>query len=92
MFGTRKIEVDGAAFTDKKATHAALRAAIGSEDYVGSNLDALNDVLTSICKKTRITVKNFNKAEEQLEDYAQALAATLASAASANPYLTVVFE
>ena len=92
MFGVRKIEVDASSFTDKKALHAAMRAAIGSDDYVGSNLDAMNDVLTSICRKTRITVKNFAKAEEQLGDYASAFAAALASAASSNPYLTVVFD
>lgn len=92
MFGVRKIVVDAAAFTDKKAVHAALKEAIGSEDYIGSNLDALHDVLTTICKKTRITVKNFHKAEEQLEDYAKSLASVLAASAAENPYLTVVFE
>ena len=92
MFGARKITVDASRFTDKKATHAALREAIGSEDYIGSNLDALEDVLTSIGKKTRITLKNFNKAEEQIGDYAESLALVLASSAAANPNLTVVFE
>ena len=92
MFGVRKITVDASDFTDKKATHAALRKAIGSQDYIGSNLDALEDVLTSIGKKTRITLKNFNKAEEQIGDYAETLALVLASSAAANPNLTVVFE
>ena len=92
MQKTEKIYVDGAAFTDVKAAHAALRAAIGSPDYIGSNLDALHDVLTGIGRRTRLTVTNYRAAEESLGEYAEKLAFVLAVSASANPCLTVVFE
>ena len=88
----KKIYVDASSFTDIKAAHAALRTAIGSDDYTGSNLDALYDVLTSIGKKTRITVTNYKAAEENLGEYAEKLALVLAVSASQNPVLTVVFE
>ncbi|MBO4868857.1 MAG: barstar family protein [Clostridia bacterium] len=89
---TKKIEVDASLFTDRKAVHDALRAAIGSEDYIGSNLDALNDVLTSIGRKTRIKIRHFCAARDNLGEYAETLAYVLASAACSNPYLTVIFE
>ena len=87
-----KIYVDASAFTDVKAAHAALKAAIGSDEYIGSNLDALHDVLTSIGRRTRITVSNYRAAEENLGEYAEKLALVLAVSASQNPVLTVVFE
>ncbi|MBQ7700173.1 MAG: barstar family protein [Clostridia bacterium] len=87
-----KITVDAAAFTDTASTHAALRAAIGEKGYAGSNLDALHDVLTSIGRRTRITVTNYRAAEENLGEYAEKLALVLAVSASSNPVLTVVFE
>lgn len=92
MQKTEKINVDAIAFTDKKTTHAALKEAIGSELYKGSNLDALHDVLTSIGKRTKITVKNYSAAEENLGEYAEKLALVLAVSASQNPFLSVVFE
>lgn len=92
MFKTEKIYVDAAAFTDTATTHAALRAAIGEKGYTGSNLDALHDVLTSIGRRTRITVANYRKAEENLGEYAEKLAFVLAVSASENPALSVVFE
>ena len=88
----KKILIDASSFTDIKETHAVFKAAIGSDDYTGSNLDALYDVLTSIGKKTRITVTNYKAAEENLGEYAEKLALVLAVSASANPMLTVVFE
>ena len=87
-----KINVDASAFTDIKSTHAALRGAIGSDEYIGSNLDALHDVLSSIGRRTRITVTNYRAAEESLGEYAEKLALVLAVSASQNPVLTVVFE
>ena len=92
MQRTEKIYVDASAFTDVNAAHAALKDAIGSRDYIGSNLDALHDVLTGICRRTRITVTNYRAAEEQLGEYAEKLALVLAVSASSNPVLSVVFE
>ncbi len=88
----KKILIDASSFMDVKETHAAIKAAIGSEDYVGSNLDALHDVLTGIGRRTRITVVNYRKAEEYLGEYAEKLAFVLAVSASSNPFLSVVFE
>ena len=87
-----KINIDCKSFEDVKTAHAVMRAAIGSDQYIGSNLDALHDTLTSICKKTRITVTDFGAAEEKLGEYAGKIAYVLAASASQNPALTVVFE
>ena len=87
-----KIYVDALSFTDIKSTHAALRTAIGSDDYIGSNLDALHDVLCSIGRRTRITVTNYRAAEMNLGEYAEKLALVLAVSASSNPCLSVMFE
>lgn len=88
----KKIEVDASLFTDPQAVHTVLKQALCEDGYIGNNLDALHDVLTAVGKKTKITVKNFTAAEKQLGDYASALALVLASSASSNRYLTVVFE
>ncbi len=92
MFKIEKITVDAAGFTDVPSVHAALKAAIGEKNYFGNNLDALHDALTSICRRTRITVTNFARAYERLDDYAAKLAAVLAVSAAENPVLSVVFE
>ena len=92
MQKTEKIFIDASAFTDVSAAHAAMRDAVGSKDYIGSNLDALHDVLCSIGRRTRITVTNYRAAEMNLGEYAEKLALVLAVSASSNPCLSVVFE
>ena len=92
MFKTEKITVDASLFTDVKAVHTELKKALKSENYYGNNLDALHDALTSVCRRTRLTVINFNKAAPELEEYADKLALVLAVSAAENPVLSVVFE
>ena len=92
MYKVEKIIIDAAEFKDKASTHAALKKAIKSGDYIGNNLDALHDVLTSIGRRTRITIVNFDKAAAALDEYADRLALVLAVSAAENPVLTVVFE
>ena len=89
---TKKITVDAAAFADPKTVHAVLKEALDSEAYLGNNLDALSDVLTTLGRKTKLTVVHYAAAEKALGEYAARLALVLASAASANPRLTVEFR
>ena len=50
------IVFDFSLFRDYRSAHAVMRAALGSTDYIGNNLDALHDVLTSLRKETAIRV------------------------------------
>ncbi len=92
MQKVEKITVDASLFTDKQTTHETLKKAIKSENYIGNNLDALHDALTSICRRTRITIVNFDKAAGMLDEYADRLALVLSVSAAENPILSVVFE
>ena len=91
MFGYNKIYVDLSSVKDEKELHAALRSALKNDGYTGDSLDALHDVLTSICKKTKITVAGIDKAARELDTYAEKLALVFAVSASENRYLTVEF-
>lgn len=92
MQKTIRITVDAATFTDKRSVHETMCSALQSSDYTGNNLDALHDALTSVGQKTRLTVKNFDKASRALDEYADKLALVLAVSAAENPLLTVIFE
>ena len=70
------ITIDANEFVTKHEMHAALRAALGEENYYGSNLDALHDKLTSICEPTTIVIKNWSFAARRLGEYAYGLLRT----------------
>lgn len=52
----KNIVLDFGKMADAKAVHAFLREATESEEYFGSNLDAMFDVLSTIGEETCITV------------------------------------
>ncbi|MBR5714742.1 MAG: barstar family protein [Clostridia bacterium] len=86
------ITIDANEFVTKHEMHAALRAALGEENYCGSNLDALHDKLTSICEPTTIVIKNWSFAARRLGEYADGLWHVLDDSADENPNIKVVIE
>lgn len=88
----RKIIVDAVKFTDKREMHSALRAALGEEDYIGSNLDALHDKLTMIFEPTTIVIRNWSYAARHLGGFSNVLWHMLDETSEENPNLTVVIE
>ena len=88
----RKLEVDARLFTSKQELHSAMRAALGQENYWGSNLDALYDCLTMIFEPTRLVIKNWSYAVHYLGEYAERLWRLLDDAAEENPFLEITRE
>ena len=86
------LTVDAREFISKHETHSALRAALGEENYWGSNLDALHDCLTMIFEPTTLVIKNWSAAVANLGDYADRLWHVLDDSAEENPFLSVVIE
>jgi len=86
------LTVDANEFATKHDLHAAFRAALGRENYWGSNLDALHDCLTSIAEPTTLTVVNWASAARRFGDYADRLWHVLDDSVEENPNLTVVIE
>ena len=79
-------------FKTKHEAHCALRAALGQENYWGSNLDALHDCLTSIFEPTEIVIKNWSAAVHYLGEYADRLWHVLDDSAEENPFISVAIE
>lgn len=87
-----EIRIDARELTERERAHACLRAALESRDYIGSNLDALHDVLTSICHPTHIVLENISAARAAENSYLPRVLGVLTDAAIENPHLTYSTE
>ncbi|GEM_PF-1804340 len=79
----KNIVLDFGTMDSPKAVHDFLREATGSEEYFGSNLDAMFDVLTTIGEETCITVIRGGK------DFEEKFIAVMKDAAEEQRRLTV---
>ena len=86
------LTVDAREFITKHEAHCALRAALGEENYWGSNLDALHDCLTSVLEPTTLVIKNWSSAVRHLGEYADRLWHVLDDSAGENPNITIIIE
>ena len=87
-----EIIIDAKYFTSRHEAHSTLRAALGEENYWGSNLDALHDCLTCIFVPTEIVIKNWSYAARRLGEYADRLWHVFDDSCAENPFITVVIE
>ncbi len=85
----RNITIDGGKFSAPSDVHEAFKKALGREDYVGNNLDALHDVLTTTFSYTTVRVRNYAAARENLGEYADSLEKVLRDSAEENRCLRV---
>ena len=88
----KEIIIDAGCFTDRTKIHEILKTALDSENYIGNNLDALHDALTSITVDTKIVLRNLYHSRKHLGGYTETIAEVFAASAAANPHLTVVLE
>lgn len=89
---TNEIIIDGAAVSDRASFYDILRAQLGSDVLIGSNLDALHDVLTSITCPTDITILDRPALEESLGEYWNAVYSMLMDCLDENCELSLSFE
>lgn len=88
----RLLTVDARGFTSRPAMHAAMRAVLGEENYIGNNLDALHDCLTSICEKTTLRIEHWGAAAHKLGKYADSLWRVLYDSQKENALLDIIIE
>lgn len=83
--------IDCADFETKAAVHTKIKSVLGSEDYIGNNLDALYDVLTSINQNICLSFINLSICREKLGQYCDMLVKVVLDAAHGNKNLQVTF-
>lgn len=83
------VTVDAREFVSKHEMHAALRSVLGEENYLGSNLDALHDCLTSKAEPVELTIINWSYAMYRLGEYADRLWHVLDDASEENPNIRI---
>ncbi len=80
-----RIELDCGLMTGRSETHEYLKQQFSFPEYYGKNLDALYDLLTSVCEPMSIVLINEACIEKNLGGYGSALLATIREAAEDNP-------
>ncbi len=86
----KKYTVDFSSFESRKEVHKKIKEAMF--DYVGSNLDALYDELTSICFECEITLIGTEFPEDAMGGYLTATLETFLDAEKENPYLKLTVK
>lgn len=79
-----KIILNGLDINSKEDIFKTLKEQIDSEEFIGNNLDALYDVLSTTYKSMVIVIKNFNMIVDKLGDYANDLKELLTDVVSEN--------
>lgn len=69
----RKIEIDGNSIGCREDLFASLREQLASEDFIGSNLDALYDVLTESPEPIEVEFRDMGKLRAALGGYTDRL-------------------
>lgn len=83
----RRIEIDCARLHSRQAAHFYLQEVLQEPGYIGRNLDALHDVLTSL-PETELVLYGANDAQ----GYAASVLRVIGDAERENPGIRVVRE
>lgn len=84
------VKLNGRKMTTREETHDYIKEAFDFPEYYGNNLDALWDMLTTICEPTEVLLKNGKAICENLGEYGVSLINTLVEAAEKNGDLTLI--
>lgn len=83
--------VDASGFTSRTDCHRDMQKVFVGYGYVGTNLDALHDVLTSIRTDAEIEIHGLEKARAAIGVYADTLRVVFETSAGENPHLHLRF-
>lgn len=75
-------------FASKAEAHRIMKEKLDHPDYIGNNLDALHDVLTTV-GPTKLTVRKVEEGKALLGDYIDTLLRVLQDSAEENENLKV---
>ena len=79
--------IDASLFTSKEEVHNVLKKIFEGSEYYGSNLDALHDVLTSVCRDVKISVRGLDAARPFIGDYADGIKKVFEDSAAENGHI-----
>lgn len=85
----KKVTINGKKICGREELHEHLAKRLALPEHYGKNLDALYDCLTSmgaVC----VTIKNRDRLEENLGQYAVNLLLVLRDAQSVNPDINII--
>ena len=82
-----KVILDGRFMKNKKLVHLYIKFQIESREYIGNNLDALWDVLSTYSQPIRISLYNKDILIENLGDYGLSLIKVFEDAAEENSFI-----
>ena len=88
---TLSFTVDAAGFTSRVDCHRDMQKVFAGYGYVGTNLDALHDVLTSIRTDAEIEIRGLEKARAAIGVYADSLRRVFELSSEENPRLHLRF-
>lgn len=69
----KKVILNGKYMKNKKLAHLYIKFQLDSNEYIGNNLDALWDVLTSYSQPLKIALVNKDILIENLGDYGESI-------------------
>lgn len=80
----KTVILNGGMMTSKEEAHRYLSSKLNFPGYYGRNLDALWDVLSTICEPVQIKLTNSDKLNENLGEYAKSLLSVFTEAVLEN--------
>lgn len=86
-----RIIIDCECFVSKEALHTTLKEKIKNQNYIGNNLDAMFDALSSVNEPIYITFINVTAANCLLGDYFNRFVKVVFAAVNDNDNIYVTF-
>ncbi len=67
------INLDGNTINNKQKLFAELKSQLKNEEFIGNNLDALEEVIATMKEEIKIYIKNFEMFQNNFGNYSNAL-------------------
>ncbi len=88
----RRVKLNGARMKSKVGAHIYISKKLKFPSYYGKNLDALNDILSTVDKPLTIIIKNTKTMYVNLREYGQAIMGVFNEAQHSNANLEIVIK
>lgn len=88
----KTICIDGKLMKDRDILHRHLKNCLNRQDYYGSNLDALWDVLSTYSEPLKINLINIDYLNYNLGSYSQQLITLVEDAVESNSNISLIMN
>ena len=89
---TKKIVIDGSLITTKEEFYDFMRLSLGSDIFIGSNLDALHDALTTVSYSAEFIVEGRDLLEHNLGSFWDKVCEVFNDALDENYNISLSFD